>query len=367
MPGCRRAWDASSGAGVFKMTSHKDKKRHIREESARTGKSYTTVRAEVEARTGAPSGSTSDSLFLWCHCIQAVGWSPFTKSVQDLFEYFPDVEEYARENAERMLEGEQISNGVKDAVLALIAEASRAARSLDAKTCLLNVERADVLLTQSGWMSETAADDLEWLGPDYEVDVAERLSEGPMTCELRTDGRQRKLVLTPTGTYRVRGSRPGTPAAGKLCRLRLFDHYIPSQVVVEYLDNHRHAVFELHDLEAVEAAPSTAESQAQAAPPPQLLPQQKHCSRCMTPLETRVVGHRLVDVGEDDLDSMTEGQAADYWDESENPSIGNNWSDEVVVELCPNCEELPPEPPRHLKRHLLPGEPAPKPRLKLKA
>jgi hypothetical protein len=106
----------------------------------------------------------------------------------------------------------------------------------------------------------------------------------------------------------------------------------------------------------------TGESYAEARR--QILVQQKRCTRCMTPLETRVAGHRLVDMAEDELDDVTDGQSSDYFDEMENPGIGNNWSDAVLVELCPTCEELPPEGPPQLARHLEPDETPPRPRRK---
>jgi hypothetical protein len=106
---------------------------------------------------------------------------------------------------------------------------------------------------------------------------------------------------------------------------------------------------------------ATGESHAEARR--QILVQQRRCTRCKTPLQTVVAGHRQDEVSEEELDDATDGQLSDYFDEVENPSIGNNWSHEALVQLCPTCEELPPVegPPRLLD----PDEPAPRPRRKV--
>lgn len=235
------------------MTKKNDKKQHIRREMARTGKSYTTVLGEVGGNASRPPASRPfDGLRLWRQCVQAVGWNPFTKSDEDLFEYFPDVEKYANDEIQGLLEGEDVSKEVREAVLALGSQAAVAAGRLDAGECLANLERADLLLVQSGWKPEIVRFGLEHLRSDYDVDVNDRLRDGPITVDLRSDHEQRVLVLATECTYRVRGARPAVPAAGRLCRMRLFDHYVPAEVVVEYLDDQRFGVFSLEELEACE-------------------------------------------------------------------------------------------------------------------
>lgn len=237
------------------MTKQKDKKRHIRQEMERTGKSYATVRAEVDGPSPKPPRpSPYDGLRLWRQCVQAVGWSPFTKSDEDMFEYFPNVEEYANEEVQRILEDAELPKETAETVRAFAGRAAQAARELDPENCLANLERADLLLTQAGWEPEIVRFGLESLRSDYDVDANERLIDGPITANMRVGDEARPLNLDANDVYRVRGARPVQPAAGRLCRLRLFDHFIPAEAVVEYVDNHRFGVFSIEDLEAVSSA-----------------------------------------------------------------------------------------------------------------
>lgn len=301
------------------MTKQKDKKRHFRDEAKRTGKSYVTVRAENESRTATNKDAAYAGLELWCRCVQAVGWWMFTKGTYDSFEYAESVSGYAESTTAEFIKYERIAPSVVARIDAFVVAAGRAAQKLDAAACLLNLERADVLLTQSGWSPLRATiEDLRSL--DYDEVVDERLGDRPIPVKCGLGEASRVLSLSKNSLYRVRGTRPHSPAAGKVCRLLLFNHYVPGEAVVEYVDNHRNAVFDLADLEEVVD--------------PSRLPR---CSRCGTPLEQRIVQQR-VEMEEDDLDSLTDGQRADYFGELENPDLGDNWLQDGLIEMCPKCD-----------------------------
>lgn len=66
---------------------------------------------------------------------------------------------------------------------------------------------------------------------------------------------------------------------------------------------------------------------------------EKLCPACSGTLEERTVV-QMPDIGEDGVDGLTEGQAADYFTalESNDPGDWGEWAEEVVERYCPRCE-----------------------------
>ncbi|MBL8918116.1 MAG: hypothetical protein JNJ54_04575 [Myxococcaceae bacterium] len=66
----------------------------------------------------------------------------------------------------------------------------------------------------------------------------------------------------------------------------------------------------------------------------------KLCPACSGALVERTV-LQMPDIGEDGVDDLTDGQAADYFSalESNDPRDWGEWAEEVVEKFCPRCEE----------------------------
>lgn len=65
----------------------------------------------------------------------------------------------------------------------------------------------------------------------------------------------------------------------------------------------------------------------------------KLCPACNTTLEERTV-RQMIELPEDGLDDITEGQAADYFQalDSNDPGDWGEWAEDVVEKFCPRCE-----------------------------